>query len=243
MATTVANAPLALPATAPVPATDVSVVSAVSEICASALLLGVQLRSAHEFDDVDATQRQIMALLDRTETQACALGLTTTDAMDVAFALVAAVDEAVTLSPWEDKSVWIARPIQFLRYGRYDAGEEFFARLDRLRQERPLRADVLHVYYLCLALGFKGRYQVRPESERRELIASVAAQLRRGDPGDRPPLAPRGVPGEEIAEAVREIPVWVVAVLAAAGACALYLVLTAHVTWRVGEVGRLIGQH
>jgi type VI secretion system protein ImpK len=182
----------------------------------------------------------VRALLTRTEAGVRGLGLTDADAADVMFALIATLDESIMLSPWPGRSEWVARPMQFEFFHRYDAGEEFFARLGRLRQERVLRVDVLHVYFFCLALGFRGWYQVRPRAEWQALVEAVAAQLRRGDPAGRPPLAPHGMAREEIAEAVREIPVWVVVVAAVAAAFALYLALTALVAVRVGAVEALL---
>jgi len=41
-------------------------------------------------------------------------------------------------------------------------------------------ADVIEVYYLCLVLGFKGKYNISLLSEQlREAVSNVAAQLRR----------------------------------------------------------------
>jgi type VI secretion system protein ImpK len=234
VATTLATAtPSAPPPVVPPP-------SEVSEICAPALLLAVQLRDAREIDDMDATRRRIREMLDRTELELRAAGLDEPDTSDTMFALVAALDEAITRSGWDQKELWIARPMQFERFGRYDAGEEFFVRLDRLRQERVPRMDVLHVYYLCLALGFKGQYQVRPDAEWEELVGVVAARLRRGEPDARLPLAPHGMPGEEIGEVVREIPVWVIVAAAGAFASLIYLVLMALVSRHAGTVERVL---
>ncbi len=240
--------PVALPGAAPPraaagdagPAWGRAAVATLAEACAPVLLFSVQLRGAQDLGDVDAARGRVRTLLARTEAGVRGLGLADADATDVMFALVATLDESIMRSPWPGRSEWVARPMQFERFGRYDGGEEFFARLDRLRQERVLRADVLHVYFFCLALGFRGWYQVRPHAEWRALVEAVAAQLRRGDPAGRPPLAPHGTAREEIAEAVREVPVWVVVVVAVATATALYLVLTALVAVRVGAVERLL---
>jgi type VI secretion system protein ImpK len=45
--------------------------------------------------------------------------------------------------------------LQRLYYQTADAGEIFF---DRLNSIGPHQRDVREVYYLCLAMGFKGRY-------------------------------------------------------------------------------------
>jgi type VI secretion system protein ImpK len=71
------------------------------------------------------------------------------------FAVCAWVDEAILSSPWNQKGHWQREQLQRLYYHTTDAGEEFFDRLNALGfQQREIR----EVYYLCLALGFMGRY-------------------------------------------------------------------------------------
>jgi type VI secretion system protein ImpK len=71
------------------------------------------------------------------------------------FAICAWVDEAILSSLWEEKGRWQGEQLQRLYYHTADAGEIFFERLNALG---PHQRDVREVYYLCLALGFIGRY-------------------------------------------------------------------------------------
>jgi type VI secretion system protein ImpK len=78
------------------------------------------------------------------------------DDFDLArFAVVAWVDETLLSCQWQDKGRWQKEPLQRLYYQTADAGELFF---DRLNAIGPHQRDVREVYYLCLAMGFKGRY-------------------------------------------------------------------------------------
>lgn len=71
------------------------------------------------------------------------------------FAICAWVDESILVSPWRDKTRWQGEQLQRLYYHTADAGEIFFEHLNALGAHQM---DVREVYYLCLALGFKGRY-------------------------------------------------------------------------------------
>jgi type VI secretion system protein ImpK len=71
------------------------------------------------------------------------------------FAICAWADESILNSSWEEKSKWLGEQLQRLYYQTTDAGEEFFERLNRLA---PHQREVREVYYLCLAMGFTGRY-------------------------------------------------------------------------------------
>ncbi len=71
------------------------------------------------------------------------------------FAVCAWIDEAVLSSDWHDKGHWQQEPLQRAYYQTADAGEEFYQRLNSLGLQQQ---DVREVYYLCLAIGFKGRF-------------------------------------------------------------------------------------
>jgi type VI secretion system protein ImpK len=71
------------------------------------------------------------------------------------FAVCALVDEALLKSAWEHRSLWLKDQLQRSYYNTTDAGEEFFDRLGSIGlHQRAVR----EVYYLCLALGFTGKY-------------------------------------------------------------------------------------
>lgn len=71
------------------------------------------------------------------------------------FAICALVDEAILSSSWRQKNQWQSEQLQLIYYNIANAGEEFFERLNKLGLHQR---DVREVYYLCLALGFMGRY-------------------------------------------------------------------------------------
>lgn len=78
------------------------------------------------------------------------------DDFDLArFAVCAWVDEVLLNSPWEQRSLWLKDQLQRFYYNTTDAGEEFFDRLSAIGLHQR---EVREVYYLCLALGFTGRY-------------------------------------------------------------------------------------
>ena len=68
-------------------------------------------------------------------------------------AVCAWVDEAILMSPWRGKEAWRASPLQVAYLGTWNGGEEFFARLSALGEERQ---QALEVYDYCLSMGFKG---------------------------------------------------------------------------------------
>jgi type VI secretion system protein ImpK len=89
------------------------------------------------------------------------------------FAVVAWADEVIVGQTQngnrEAVHQWKKLPLQKRLYNTANAGEEFFEHLAKLT---PAQKDVREIYYLCLCLGFRGRYY--DESQEFKL-----AQLRR----------------------------------------------------------------
>jgi type VI secretion system protein ImpK len=71
------------------------------------------------------------------------------------FPVVVWIDEMLLTSSWHYREQWKACTLQEQYYGIRYGGEEFFVRLDTLRPEQQ---EVREIYYLCLGLGFGGRY-------------------------------------------------------------------------------------
>jgi type VI secretion system protein ImpK len=71
------------------------------------------------------------------------------------FMICAWADEAILNSSWNHKNKWQTEQLQRVYYNVTDAGKTVF---DRLNTVQLHQRDVREVYYLCLALGFMGRY-------------------------------------------------------------------------------------
>ncbi len=71
------------------------------------------------------------------------------------FAVFAWIDETVMKSDFEGKTVWQRQLLQRTHYQTTGAGVEFYRRLEALEEEDT---EIREVFFLCLALGFSGRY-------------------------------------------------------------------------------------
>ncbi len=77
------------------------------------------------------------------------------------FMICAWADESILGSPWQHRDQWQKEQLQRRFYGTFEAGEEVFERLNTIGYQQN---NVREVYYLCLALGFKGKF-IRPEDD------------------------------------------------------------------------------
>ena len=115
--------------------------------------------------------------------------------------------------------------------GTYDGGEEFFHRLDGLRANPGLHAEVLEVYYLCMALGFKGKYQLHGQEELRELIEGTYAEVAKQPGLKAGRLAPHGAPRDTVVTEVRgRVPTWVLVAAALVLGLVVYLGMSVYIS-------------
>jgi type VI secretion system protein ImpK len=126
---------------------------------------GTQMIADHQ-----GFRRQTRDLLASVERQAGQAGYAQADVQNTNYAVVAFLDESILDSNDPQRGNWT--PLHAELYGEAMAGENFFQNLDLLRNRRdsPQVADVLEVYYLCLLLGYRGRYAGYAQGRTQELI-------------------------------------------------------------------------
>jgi type VI secretion system protein ImpK len=165
----------------------------------------------------EAIHDRLSGYVEAARERARELGLAQRDADDIAYALVALIDEVAMGKPEPLRSYWMTQALQLRLFNENLAGEGFFTRLQELRRDQR-RTDVLRVYYLCLLLGFQGKYAVRGgDLELMRLIDSLRPEIERQVEAP-DPLAPAGLAPDtaELQRGRRNPLLWV-----ALGVCAL----------------------
>lgn len=134
------------------------------------------------YDEVEANIRDLL----KDSEAIAAQGPFNFDEYDQArFAICAWIDEAILNSTWNQKKLWAKNQLQQLHYETSNAGEEFFDRLDVIGLHQK---GVREVYYLCLALGFAGRYYRKHDHYQLEQIRASNLKLLLGSSTKLPSL-------------------------------------------------------
>ncbi len=198
-----------------------------ADICADCLMLILQLRATKEFGDPQFLRDKILQLLDNLEREARLNHYTMADIQLVKFALVAFLDESIIASEWSHKDQWLSNPLQLQLYNRFDAGEEFYNKIDFMLDQIQLNTEVLEVYYLCLTLGFKGKYGVTEQEKQRVIVDDIHHELKLSNFQKPTGLSPNGPRKEEIREIIQtEIPYWTIGVSTVVIGLLIYLVFS-----------------
>jgi len=201
-----------------------------AEIYAPCFSLILQLRASSHFSDPELLRSNLLQILNECE-QRARRDCSSQDVEDAKFAIVAFVDETILSSDWPMKGQWMSRPLQLQLYNRFDAGEHFFERMDGILQNASARIELLEVYYLCLTLGFKGRYQLVEQDKLRARIESARAVLKQSAEMKANVLSPNGLPRDQLAAEVKsKLPTWAIIATAVTIALLFYMIMSFYVS-------------
>jgi type VI secretion system protein ImpK len=144
----------------------------------------------------EALHRRMRGFVDAMMQRAAQAGFGREDVNDIAYAIVALVDEVALSKSDALRQFWVGQQLQLLYFQENVAGEGFFTRLEAIRRD-PRRHEVLRVYALALLFGFQGRYRVRGgELELMNLTDDLQRSLGRARVHDAETLSPQGEPPE-----------------------------------------------
>jgi type VI secretion system protein ImpK len=138
--------------------------------------LVMSLKSGGVTPPSEELRRSVDTLLRQMEQVGASRGYREGQLQNAKFALAAFVDESVLAGPLKEE--WEKYPLQLEYFREALAGTKFFERLDTLLKRAETEADVVEVYYLCLLLGFKGKYDVFLEDQLPGEINRVGERLR-----------------------------------------------------------------
>lgn len=93
------------------------------------------------------------------------------------FALAAFVDETVLTNNFPLREEWEKYPLQLEFFGEQLAGNKFYEKLESMLRQIEVTADAVEVYYVCMLLGFKGRYAVYEQDKLLNIMQRTADAL------------------------------------------------------------------
>ena len=196
-------------------------------VAAAARLLSevVRLKHSDEPEQLRALQEQLAGEMKLFEHRALHDGVENSQVMAARYVLCTVLDEAVVTTAWGNESEWSQMSLLRHFHNETFGGEKFFQLLERLSRNPVKHLPMLELMYLCLSLGFEGKYRVlsRGMLELEGIRDSLYRQIRmlRGDTPRE--LSPHWQGLRDVRRRLlRIVPWWLVLLLSAASMAAIY---------------------
>lgn len=127
------------------------------------LALVARLRATHAHADPAALRRQLLDHVREFEAQVRGAGVTKPQISAARYLLCSFLDETIQATPWGASGAWAERNLLQEFHDERSGSDKAFKLLERLGDEPAANAELLELFYVCLALGFEGRYRDMPE--------------------------------------------------------------------------------
>ena len=208
-----------------------------TDLSSECIILILQLRATTDYGDPIALKNRISEMLERFEREARFSGIDNEKINLSKFALVSFLDETIISSSWNQKDSWLSEPLQLKFFNSFNAGEEFFDHLNKLRQRSSSNKDVLEIFFLCLTLGFRGKYQLQSPENLRRIIDELNIELHPDTMGTFEGLSPNGKPRDYLEQIIKsKFPFWVYPAAAIIILIIFYLIMSVSISDKASEI-------
>lgn len=162
------------------------------EKAASVLLnLLSQIRNTSTHPNPTGLHKQLATEIKNFETTAQKAGVQDKAIFIARYVLCTTIDEFVMSTPWGANSIWSSQSLLSMFHKETRGGERFFQLLTKLSQDPSRNIDLLELLYICLSLGFQGRYRMSPNgiNELEEIRESLYYTIRQQHEPPEPELS------------------------------------------------------
>lgn len=159
-------------------------------------------------------RQKIYDFLDKFESSARRKSFLSEDIHEAKYAYCALIDETIMTAQGAEfqvlKDDWELNPLQLDLFGSQIAGNEFFERLDSLREQGEKRLPALEVFHYAMLLGFQGKYRLEAPEKIRYLISRLGDEIEhlRGNKNEFSPFW--AIPDQIKHTLTSETPLWII---------------------------------
>ena len=192
---------------------------------ATLLTLMIKLRTTMQHANVPDLHKRLTNEIKTFESKTRNAGIASDSVIAARYLLCSVIDEVVLNTPWGASSGWSQHSLLSLFHQETSGGEKCFLILQRMLETPGTHLDILELFYICLSLGFQGKYRVVARGN--EQIEQIRDNLYQTIENHRPVAAPELSPHWEGAVKPKRgmtnfIPLWVFASVVMAGLVLTY---------------------
>lgn len=221
---------------------DLSALPAMNTLvrCANPMLALVpRIRGTVRHPNPAALRDTLLRQLASFEQKAKESGVAPDNVLVGKYALCTLIDEAVSCTPWGGTAQWAKTSLLVSVFKEGYGGEKFFQLLNKMAEDPQRNIDLLELFYVCIALGFEGRFGVvdngRDQLEKlRDRLVEIIRKARGEFERD---LSPHW---KGVTVAIRRmssfVPLWVTAALACLLLLGAYVLLAFNLSGRADGI-------
>jgi type VI secretion system protein ImpK len=198
------------------------------QAAAPLLTLGARLSVAVQQANIATLRQQAVQEVRSFEERMRTSGVAPEDAVVARYLICTFVDSAVLNTPWGAQGDWAAQSLLVVFHKEVSGGEKFFEILERLRANPSRYIDLIELGYVCLALGYEGKFRHDPAGPGRlaELQHELFRLVRDGRQLREEGLSPHWKGVEDRRNPIiRYVPWWIVAAVGLAVLTGTFIVL------------------
>ena len=137
------------------------------QAAAPLLTLGARLSTSVHQANIATLRQQAVQEVRAFEERMRGTGVVAEDAIVARYVLCGFMDAAVLNTPWGAQGDWASQSLLVLFHKEVSSGEKFFDIVARLRGDPQRYIDLIELAYVCLALGYEGKYRHDPSGQGR----------------------------------------------------------------------------
>ncbi len=133
------------------------------DAAAELLELAVYLRGQTKPIEINELRDKVLALVRTFERRSLAAGEPTKVVTVARYAVSATIDDVILSSPWGYDAGWQRKTLVSELHGEVFGGDKFFELLETAQRDPARFKNLIELMYVCLSLGFQGRYRREKE--------------------------------------------------------------------------------
>jgi type VI secretion system protein ImpK len=137
------------------------------QAAAPLLTLGARLSTSVHQANIATLRQQAVHEVRAFEERMRGAGVVAEDAVVARYVLCGFMDSAILNTPWGAQGDWASQSLLVLFHKEVSSGEKFFDIVGRLRADPKRYIDLIELAYVCLALGYEGKYRHDPSGQGR----------------------------------------------------------------------------
>lgn len=206
--------------------------------CSDILTLAGNIKSLEPSNSIEQLRVDIDRLISHFSNELSNASVSNEIILTARYILCCLLDELVLSTPWGTESSWSQQTLLSKYHNETWGGEKFFLIVNKLLEQPQKNINLIELCYVCLSVGFSGKYRVSPQGQNEliQISQRLYQHIEQNRPIDRD-LSPtwQGV-GRRQQGLVKRFPSWVFFLILLFCVAGVYIGLLSNLKTKVDPI-------